>query len=131
MIRSGSVDTRAFGKYTTTQTSDHPTRLQLCATASGPTSLVVLRVWKVLYNVKYFEMTNSIDPDDWISQKQAAEIRGVTRQAINEIVRKDRFETLEVGGKTLVKREEVEDYEPKKGGRPPKDNSPDSSSEGN
>lgn len=76
-------------------------------------------------------MVNSFDPDEWISQKQAAEIRGVTRQAINELVQKGRFETLEVGGRTLIKRNEVEDYEPKKGGRPPEGDSSNSSSDEN
>jgi excisionase family DNA binding protein len=73
-------------------------------------------------------MTDSFNPDEWISQKQAAEIREVTRQAIYELVQKGRFETLEVGGKTLLKREDVKNYKSKKGGRPPKDSSSGSSS---
>jgi len=63
-------------------------------------------------------MTQKIDPNKWISQAEAAKLRGVSRQAINELVRKDRFETLEIGGRKLVRREEVVNYEPKKGGRP-------------
>ena len=76
-----------------------------------------------------FSTGDSIDPGEWISQKQAAEIRGVTRQAINELVRKGRFDTLEVGGKTLLKREDVENYESRKGGRPSKNSSTDSSAQ--
>lgn len=63
-------------------------------------------------------MAERFDPKEWVSQAEAAELRGVSRQAINELVRKNRFETLEVGGRKLVRREEVINYEPKKGGRP-------------
>jgi hypothetical protein len=74
-------------------------------------------------------MADPIDPDEWISQKRAAEIRGVSRQSINELVRKGRFETQEIGGNTLVRREDVENYEPKKGGRPPDSTPSDGDSE--
>lgn len=64
-------------------------------------------------------MADSIDPDEWISQKKAADMRGVTRQAIHELMKKGRFRTREVAGKTLLYRKDVKDYEGKKGGRPP------------
>lgn len=76
-------------------------------------------------------MADSIDPDEWISQAQAAKIRGISRQAINELVQKGRFDTQEIAGNTLVRREDVENYEPKKGGRPPGSTSSDGSSEKN
>lgn len=63
-------------------------------------------------------MADKFDPNEWISQAEAAELRGVSRQAINELVQKDRFETLEVAGRKLVRRQDVVDYEPKRGGRP-------------
>lgn len=59
------------------------------------------------------------DPADWVSQVEAAEIRGVSRQAIHQLVQKGRFRTYEVAGRTLVFREDVVGYEPEKGGRPP------------
>lgn len=59
------------------------------------------------------------NPDDWISQAEAADLRGVSRQAIHQLVQKGRFRTCEVAGRTLVLREDVVQYEPSKGGRPP------------
>lgn len=62
---------------------------------------------------------NDFKPDDWVSQSEAADIRGVSRQAIHQLVQKGRFRTYEVAGRTLVLREDVVQYEPDKGGRPP------------
>lgn len=64
-------------------------------------------------------LENNFKPDDWISQAEAAGIRGVSRQAIHQLVQKGRFRTYEVAGRTLVLREDVVQYEPDKGGRPP------------
>ena len=58
------------------------------------------------------------DPKDLVSQREAAEIRGVTLQAINFLVKRGRFTTIEVSGKTFLLRKEVEQYEPDVGGRP-------------
>ena len=58
-------------------------------------------------------------PDDWVSQAEAADIRGVSRQAIHQLVQKGRFRICEVAGRTLVLRDDVTQYEPDKGGRPP------------
>jgi hypothetical protein len=60
------------------------------------------------------------DPAQWVSQAEAAEMRRVTRQAIADLVGKGRFTTLSIGGKTLLKRSEVEDFKPKPPGPPPK-----------
>lgn len=54
--------------------------------------------------------------DEWISQAEAANIRGVTRQAIARLVKKGRFSTLSIGGKTLLKRSEVEEFVPHRPG---------------
>ena len=59
-----------------------------------------------------------VDLNDLVSQREAAEIRGVTVQAINFLVKRGRFTTIEVSGKTFLLRKEVEDYEPDVGGRP-------------
>jgi excisionase family DNA binding protein len=61
-----------------------------------------------------------MDANEWISQAEAARIRGVSRQAIAVLVKKERLTKLEIGGRTLVKRKEVEDFVPEQGGRPHK-----------
>ena len=61
-----------------------------------------------------------IDPDDWVSQKEAARMRGVSTQTISHLVRKGRFRTLEIGGHTFIHREDVVNFVPDKGGRPRK-----------
>jgi excisionase family DNA binding protein len=66
-------------------------------------------------------MKRKVDPDQWISQAEAAKLRGVSRQAIARLVQKGRFETLSIGGKTLLMRSEVEEYQPKPPGPSPKD----------
>ena len=58
--------------------------------------------------------------DDWISQSEAARIRDVSRQAISQLIKKGRFNTLTIGGKVLLKRSEVEAYQPEPPGRKPK-----------
>ena len=57
-------------------------------------------------------------PEDWISQAEAARIRSVTRQAIAELVKKRKLTTFGIGGNILVKKTEVEAFEPSPGGRP-------------
>jgi hypothetical protein len=58
--------------------------------------------------------------DNWISQSEAARIRGVTPQAIENLMKKGRFRTLSIGGRVLLDRREVENYKPKRTGRPRK-----------
>lgn len=65
---------------------------------------------------------NNFDPSDWISQTEAAELRGVTRQAISRLVKKERFRTFEIGGKKLLYRPDVVNYENKTPGPVPKRN---------
>lgn len=59
-----------------------------------------------------------ISPSDWISQAEAAHLRGVTRQAISKLVRKGRLKALTIGGHTLVSRAEVLSFRPGAAGRP-------------
>jgi excisionase family DNA binding protein len=63
---------------------------------------------------------NNFDPAQWVSQSEAAEIRGVSRQAIARLLKKGRFTTFSIGGKILLKRSEVEQFKPKPPGPPPK-----------
>jgi excisionase family DNA binding protein len=58
--------------------------------------------------------------NEWVSQSEAARIRGVTPQAIGRLIKKERFRTLRIGGKVLLDRHEVENYKPKRTGRPRK-----------
>lgn len=60
------------------------------------------------------------DADEWISQAQAARLRGVSRQAIALLVKKRRLSVLKIGGRLLVLRKDVEEFKPEPPGRPPK-----------
>lgn len=55
---------------------------------------------------------------DLISQAEAARLRGVTRAAIQDLVRRGRIRSVEVGGRSLVYRSEIINYEQGKPGRP-------------
>lgn len=50
------------------------------------------------------------DLGDLISQAEAARIRGVTRAAIRDLIRRQRLRFVEVGGRELVYRSEVEAF---------------------
>jgi excisionase family DNA binding protein len=56
---------------------------------------------------------------DLISQAEAARLRGVSRSSINELVQKGRFKIYMIGGRPLLSRTEVLNFEPDPGGRPP------------
>jgi helix-turn-helix protein len=62
----------------------------------------------------------SVKLQDVISQKEAAEIRGVSIQAIDYLIKTGRLKGVKVGGKTFVLRKEVEEFQPKRTGRPKK-----------
>jgi len=65
-------------------------------------------------------MKQTFDPRQWMSPSQAAAARKISRQAIAKLVAKGRFTTLEVGGRTLLKRSEVESFKPQRPGPAPK-----------
>ena len=56
-------------------------------------------------------MTKNIRPSDWVSQSEAAQLRGVSRQSISELIRRGRLTTLVIAGKTLVRRSDVEKFQ--------------------
>ncbi len=58
---------------------------------------------------------------DLISQAEAARIRDVTRAAIRDLIRRGRLRSVEVGGRELVYRSEVEAFEKDKPGRKPQE----------
>jgi excisionase family DNA binding protein len=53
---------------------------------------------------------------DLISQAEAARIRGVTRAAIRDLIRRGRLRSIEIGGRELVYRSEVESFVKEKPG---------------
>jgi excisionase family DNA binding protein len=57
---------------------------------------------------------------DWISQSEAARLRGVSRQAIAKLVRRRRLSAQAIGGRMLVLKSEVEAFVPLPLGRPAK-----------
>lgn len=62
-----------------------------------------------------------MDPDELISQAEAARIRGVSQQAIANLIRRGRLSSVVVAGRTLVYSSEIETFVAKpKLGRPPK-----------
>ena len=62
-----------------------------------------------------------ISASDWISQAEAAHLRGVSRQAISKLVRKGRLRAIVIGGHTLVSRADVLSFRPRGAGRPRSD----------
>jgi hypothetical protein len=60
--------------------------------------------------------------DDLITQAEAAELRGSSIPAINDLVKRGRLRSIEKYGKVLVYRSDVLAFVPSKGGRPRKDN---------
>src|ERR1700679_582657 len=57
------------------------------------------------------------DASAWISQSEAARLRGVSREAIYNLVKKNRFTTFKIGDKTLINRADVENYQSQPSGR--------------
>jgi len=88
----------------------------------GPVAVVTFRAWSLLPNAvrsrNPFCDIMRIDLSKLITQKEAAEIRGCTPQAINRLVRRGSLKSVEVLGRRLVFRDEVEKFKPSKGGRP-------------
>ncbi|MDP2895514.1 MAG: helix-turn-helix domain-containing protein [bacterium] len=58
--------------------------------------------------------------EEWISQAEAARIRGVSRQAIARLVKRQRLQTLKIAGRLLVRRKDIEQFRAQQSGRRPK-----------
>ncbi|MEO6670839.1 MAG: helix-turn-helix domain-containing protein [Ferruginibacter sp.] len=63
-------------------------------------------------------MSTKYRNQEWVTQAEAARIRGISRQAINKLVKRGKIQTFEVSSVTFVNREEIQKYKPKKSGRP-------------
>jgi excisionase family DNA binding protein len=59
-----------------------------------------------------------VDMTDLMTQAEAAELRGVSRAAITDLVKRGRLRIVKMFGKKLVYRSEVEHFEPVRKGWP-------------
>ncbi|HEU0047187.1 MAG TPA: excisionase family DNA-binding protein [Nitrososphaera sp.] len=59
--------------------------------------------------------------DAYVTVTEAAELRGVTRQAILLLIANGRLKAVKVGNQYLLERKEVLKFKGHAGGRPPKD----------
>lgn len=66
------------------------------------------------------EYFHQFDPQEWITQAEAARMRRVSRQAINKLLKDNRLTFVEFGGVVLVRKADVENFQPKNSGRPKK-----------
>ena len=55
-----------------------------------------------------------------ISISEAARIRKVSHTAIQDLIKRDKLTVVAVGGRRLLRRGEVESFQPEPVGRPPK-----------
>jgi len=69
-----------------------------------------------------------IDTEELVSQKEAAEIRGISIQAIHKLMKRGRFTVIEISGIRFLLRKEIETYEARPRGRPRKDSASSKSS---
>ena len=77
-------------------------------------------ITKLLGEINTFCAKMKIDLDKMCTQAEAAEIRGVSLQAINHLVKRSRLRSIKVAGMVLLFRSEVEKFTPDVGGRPKK-----------
>jgi predicted DNA-binding protein (UPF0251 family) len=56
-----------------------------------------------------------IDLDDLISQTEAARLRGISRAAISDLIKRERLQKVEIGGHVFLFRSEVEAFEDRRG----------------
>lgn len=63
-------------------------------------------------------MGKKISTADWITQSEASRLRGVSRQAINKLVKAGKVRTLEMAGVVLVHKLDIEEFQAGKAGRP-------------
>lgn len=59
---------------------------------------------------------NFTDLNELITPTQAARIRGVTRAAITSLIKRQRLQAIEIGGRPFLRRSDVENFAPEKPG---------------
>ena len=62
-----------------------------------------------------------VDPKKLVTPTEAARIRGVSIQAISQLIKRGSLKTVDIGGRLFLDRDEVESFTPSKGGRPKKE----------
>jgi hypothetical protein len=73
----------------------------------------------ILRQIKIMVMNSeAINPRDLITRTQAAELRGVSRAAIGDLIKRGRLHPIDIAGRAFLSRHEVESFEPELGGRP-------------
>jgi excisionase family DNA binding protein len=60
---------------------------------------------------------NVEDVGELVSISQAARLRGVSPQAIDDLIKRGRLPAVEVAGRRLLRRPDVEGFKPETGGR--------------
>lgn len=68
---------------------------------------------------KPLEIIDRRNSGKYISQAEAARIRGVSKQAIANLINRGRLSSFSIAGRILVIRDEVEAFLPQSVGRPP------------
>ena len=63
---------------------------------------------------------SSVEEDygDLISISEAARVRGVSHAAIQDLIKRGKLSTINVGGRRLLRRSEVDSFKPEPIGRP-------------
>jgi excisionase family DNA binding protein len=74
--------------------------------------MVTLSYW--VDNVNPF---NPVNYTDWISQAEAARLKGVSRQAIGRLIKRGRLKAVKIAGRLVVRRTEVLTFEAEPTGR--------------
>ena len=65
-------------------------------------------------------MSENPDLNDLISIADAAQIREVSYQAIQDLIKRGKLNVTEIAGRKLLSRRQVESYKSESGGRPAK-----------
>lgn len=61
-----------------------------------------------------------LNTEDLITPVHAADQRGVSRQAMNNLIRRNKLPVVWIDGIPFLRKQDVEAYEPELGGRPRK-----------
>jgi excisionase family DNA binding protein len=60
------------------------------------------------------------DLEGLISISEAARVRSVSHAAIQDLIKREKLSSIEIGGRRFLRRDEVEGFSPESVGRPPK-----------
>ena len=91
-------------------------KVRPCAVAVTPDSRIMPLIGYVRQQVA--KRNVNINPKDLVTYTTAAQMRGVSRQAISRLVERGKLTAVEIDGHKFLFRDEVKKYEPSIGGRP-------------